>query len=77
MGKELQHLGGLSGAQHAIGCIAGEVEAPVLATIYQRFIAAIRGEGAADPDFARGAALQRLLDRAEQSAGQGGLSLKV
>jgi len=54
-----------------------EVEAPVLASIYQRFIAAIRGEGVADPDFARGAALQRLLDRAEQSAGQGGLSLKV
>lgn len=46
-------------------------------TIYQRFIAAIRGEGVAVPDFARGAALQRLLDRAEQSAGQGGLSLQV
>ena len=53
------------------------VDAPVLATIYERFIAAIRGEGVADPDFARGAALQRLLDRAEQSAGQGGLSLPV
>ena len=54
-----------------------EVDAPVLASIYQRFIAAIRGEAVADPDFARGASLQRLLDRAEQSAGQGGLSLKV
>ena len=54
-----------------------DVEAPVLATIYQRFIAAIRGEGVAEPDFARGAALQRLLDRAEQSAGQAGVSLKV
>jgi predicted dehydrogenase len=54
-----------------------DVEAPVLATIYERFIAAIRGEGAADPDFARGAALQKMLDRAEQSAAQGGLSLKV
>ena len=54
-----------------------EVEAPVLPNIYQRFIAAIRGEGAPDPDFARGAMLQRLLDRAEQSAGQGGLSLSV
>jgi predicted dehydrogenase len=54
-----------------------DVEAPVLASIYERFVAAIRGEGVADPDFARGAALQRLLDRAEQSAGQGGLSLKV
>ncbi len=54
-----------------------EVEAPVLATIYERFIAAIRGEGVADPDFARGAALQHMLDRAEQSAAQGGLSLTV
>ena len=54
-----------------------DIEAPVLATIYERFIAAIRGEGVADPDFARGAALQRMLDRAEQSAAQGGLSLKV
>jgi predicted dehydrogenase len=54
-----------------------EVEAPVLANIYERFIAAIRGEGVAEPDFARGAALQRLLDRAEQSAGKGGLSLSV
>ena len=48
-----------------------------VATIYERFIAAIRGEGVADPDFARGAALQRMLDRAEQSAAQHGLSLKV
>jgi predicted dehydrogenase len=54
-----------------------EVEAPVLANIYQRFIAAIRGEGEADPDFARGALLQKMLDRAEQSSAQGGLSLAV
>lgn len=54
-----------------------DVEAPVLATIYERFIAAIRGEGVADPDFARGAALQKMLDRAEQSAARGGLSLAV
>jgi len=54
-----------------------EIETPVLATIYERFIAAIRGEGVADPDFARGAALQRMLDRAEQSAAKGGTSLTV
>jgi predicted dehydrogenase len=54
-----------------------DIEAPVLATIYERFIAAIRGEGVADPDFARGAALQRMLDRAEQSAAKGGTSLVV
>lgn len=54
-----------------------EVVAPAPPTIYERFIAAIRGEGKAEPDFARGAALQRLLDRAEESAGKGGLSLPV
>jgi predicted dehydrogenase len=54
-----------------------DVETQVPPTIYQRFIAAIRGEGAGEPDFARGATLQRLLDRAEASADQGGLSLLV
>ncbi len=54
-----------------------DVETPVLPSIYERFIAAIRGEGVADPDFARGSVLQRMLDRAEQSAAQGGLSLAV
>lgn len=54
-----------------------DVDAPDPPMVYQRFIAAIRGEGPADPDFARGAALQRILDRAEQSAGQNGLKLAV
>lgn len=45
-------------------------------SVYQRFVAAIRGEGAPAPDFARGAELQRLLDRAEESAAQGGLALR-
>ena len=54
-----------------------DVQAPVLANIYERFIAAVRGGGVADPDFVRGASLQRMLDRAEQSAAKGGLGLKV
>ncbi len=54
-----------------------EVEASDPPTVYQRFIAAIRGEGPMEPDFARAAALQKLLDRAEQSAAQGGCSLKI
>ena len=54
-----------------------EIETPEVQPIYPRFIAAIRGEGASDPDFARGAALQRLLDRAEESAHQDGLLLSV
>ncbi|MDZ4086609.1 MAG: Gfo/Idh/MocA family oxidoreductase [Tabrizicola sp.] len=54
-----------------------DVECPAVPTIYQRFIAAIRGESPADPDFARGAALQRLLDRAVDSADQDGKLLAV
>ena len=54
-----------------------DIDCPVLGTIYERFIAAIRGEGLADPDFARGAMLQRLLDLAEQSSAQGGLGFAV
>jgi predicted dehydrogenase len=46
-------------------------------TNYERFIAAIRGGAAMDPDFARGAELQAVLDRAEESDGKGGISLKV
>lgn len=53
------------------------VETETPPTVYERFIGAIRGEGLAEPTFARGAQLQVLLDRAEESAGQNGLSLKV
>jgi predicted dehydrogenase len=45
-----------------------DIDCPELPSIYQRFIAAIRGTGAPEPTFARGAELQRLLDAAEVSA---------
>lgn len=54
-----------------------DVDCPAVPTIYQRFIAAIRGESPAEPDFARGALLQRLLDQAEASAAQDGKLLAV
>lgn len=54
-----------------------DIDCPTLPSIYERFVAAVRGLGPAEPDFARGAQLQHLLDRAEQSAGQGGTSLGV
>ena len=60
----------LTGTWHDVDC-------PPVPTNYQRFVAAIRGEGVADPDFARGAALQHLLDQAEASAGDGGRSRAV
>jgi predicted dehydrogenase len=54
-----------------------DVDCPAVPTIYQRFVSAIRGESAAEPDFARGAALQRLLDRAVDSAAEDGKLLAV
>lgn len=54
-----------------------DVDCPPVPTVYQRFIAAIRKEGPAEPDFARGAALQVLLDKAEASAAQDGRLLAV
>ncbi len=83
-------LGGLEvrfeGAVSALRACLGEdvltptwrdVECPTLPTIYERFIAAIRGTGAAEPTFARGAELQRILDGAEASAAQGGASRAI
>ena len=66
-------------------CLGADVEAPEwrdVATesvpkVYDRFIAAIRGEGLPIPDFARGADLQRVLDLAEDSDRQGGKSLAI
>jgi predicted dehydrogenase len=52
-----------------------DLPAPVLPTVYERFIAAIRGEGVAEPTFARGAALQRVLDAAVASDGAGGAAV--
>ena len=48
-----------------------DIDCPPVPSVYDRFIAAIRGTGPADPGFARGAALQRLLDAAEVSASTG------
>jgi len=49
-----------------------EVDCPEVSTNYQKFIAAIRGESAGLPDFARGAALQKVLDLAQMSDSQHG-----
>jgi predicted dehydrogenase len=54
-----------------------EVDCPAVPTVYERFVAAIRGEGETIPDFARGADLQAMLDRAEESAAQGGAMLAI
>jgi predicted dehydrogenase len=53
------------------------VEALPRPTVYERFIAAIRGEGAANPDFARAAKLQRVLDAVADSDAQGGRAIRL
>ncbi|EAR53134.1 probable trehalosemaltose utilization protein [Oceanicola granulosus HTCC2516] len=53
------------------------VAAPAVPTNYERFIAAIRAGAQVRPDFARGAQLQRVLDRAIESDAAGGLKLDV
>ncbi len=52
-----------------------DVDVPPVATNYQRFIDAIRAGAQVQPDFARGAALQKVLDLAVQSNAQGSLDL--
>lgn len=74
--KAVSHLRICTGEDVQTG-VWRDVDCPPVPTIYQRFISAIRGESAADPDFARGAALQRLLDRAVDSADQDGKLLAV
>jgi predicted dehydrogenase len=81
-GLEVRFEKGISALRACLGgdvtsATWADVDCPPVPTIYQRFIAAIRGEGVAEPDFARGAALQRLLDRAEASAREGGRLLGV
>lgn len=53
------------------------VACPPVPTVYRRFIAAIRGEGPAIPDFARAARLQQMLDRAEASNAEGARALPL
>ncbi|MEJ6404257.1 Gfo/Idh/MocA family protein [Yoonia sp. 2307UL14-13] len=44
-----------------------DIETPPVPTIFERFIAAIRGKGDSRPSFAHGADLQRVLDAAVTS----------
>lgn len=54
-----------------------KIPCPDVPTNYARFIAAIRDGSAAQPDFARGAALQEILDLAERSHALEARSLRV
>lgn len=81
-GLEVAHEAGQSRLRACLGddrltATWREIPCAPVPSIYQRFIAAIEGKGPALPDFTRGAQLQRVLDRAEESAARGGLSLAV
>ncbi len=54
-----------------------DLPAPDVRTNYQRFIDAIRAGQPVLPDFARGAALQQVLDLAVQSDGEAAKSLAI
>jgi predicted dehydrogenase len=64
------------GADRLTGTWA-EVACPATPSIFDRFVAAIRTGGAYEPDFARGAVLQHLMDRAEDSAARAGVTVPV
>ena len=53
------------------------IETPKVKTNYQRFIEAVQSTSAVNPDFARGATLQKVLDQAVASDAQKALSLSV
>lgn len=54
-----------------------DVDVPAVETNYQRFIAAIRAGEQVQPNFARGAALQKVLDLAVQSDSEGSRDLST
>lgn len=54
-----------------------EIKTPPVKTVYQIFAEAIAGKGPMIPDFARGAALQFLLDAAEESDRQKSMNITV
>ncbi len=81
-GLEVRFEGAVSALRACLGedILTGawrDVECPTLPTIYERFVAAIRGLGAAEPTFARGAELQRMLDGAEASAAAQAAMIKL
>lgn len=74
--KKISKLRACMGADLESG-IWTDVVAPAVPTNFERFIAAIRSGSHVLPDFARGAALQKVLDRAMESHAHGCVDLPV
>lgn len=75
-GLELRYENNVSSLRSCLGADMlkatwSDVAVPPVKTNYERFIAAIRGGTMVDPDFARGAELQQVLDLASASDAEG------
>ena len=71
-GLELRFENNISSLRSCLGAdmlkaVWSDVAVPPVLTNYERFIAAIKGKTMVDPDFARGAELQKVLDLAAAS----------
>ena len=81
-GLDVRYEGNVSKLSASIGddmekAVWRKLKTPAVKTNYQRFIAAIRAGRQVLPDFARGAALQKVLDQAIQSDKQASVDLAV
>ncbi|KAA9006737.1 Gfo/Idh/MocA family protein [Histidinibacterium aquaticum] len=81
-GLELHYTHGKSRLR---ACLGGDltsgtwrdVPCPAVPTNFERFVAAVRSGAPVRPDFSRGAALQRVMDRAVESNAANGTNLTV
>ena len=81
-GIEVTEKNGVSGLRVCLGKDISkgnwkDVAVPKVPSNFETFIAAIRGEAAADPDFSRGAALQEVLDFAVKSDADGSRNISL
>ena len=81
-GIEVTEKNGVSGLRVCLGKDISkgnwkDVAVPKVPSNFETFIAAIRGEAAADPDFSRGAALQEVLDLAVKSDADGSRNISL
>lgn len=81
-GLDVQYKGNVSSLRASIGDDMADakwvdVDCPDVPTNYQKFATAIHSGSMGSPDFARGSALQKVLDLAAESDAQNGLTLPV
>ena len=75
--RGISHLRAAIGQEALLNEDWSDIDCPPVPSIYERFIAAIRGASPAEPTFMRGAELQQVLDLAGRSAETGSRSLPL